>query len=66
MTVMTVNNAPCEINVSRKEHTLEAAIVGDWVLDAETPALEAVLTQLGDGYGHQAACFLNRSSRALG
>jgi len=49
MTVMTVNNAPCEINVSRKEHTLEAAIVGDWVLDAETPALEAVLTQLGDG-----------------
>jgi len=49
MTVMTVNHAPCEINVSRKEHTLEAAIVGDWVLNAETPALEAVLTQLGDG-----------------
>src|SRR5450759_4728765 len=49
MTVMTVNHAPCEINVSRKEHTLEAAIKGDWVLDAETPALEAVLTQLGDG-----------------
>ena len=49
MTVMTVNNAPCEINVSRKEHTLEAAIVGDWVLDAETPALDAVLAQLGDG-----------------
>lgn len=48
MTVMTVNNAPCEINVSRKEHTLEAAIVGDWVLDAMTPNLEAVLSQLGD------------------
>ncbi len=46
---MTVTKAPCEINVSRKEHTLEAAIVGDWVLDAQTPALEAVLTQLGDG-----------------
>ena len=49
MTVMTVNNAPCEINVSRNEHTLEAAIVGDWVLNAETPALDAVLAQLGDG-----------------
>ncbi|MDD5267727.1 MAG: ABC transporter permease [Methylococcales bacterium] len=46
---MTVTNAPCKINVSRKEHTLEAAIAGDWVLDAQTPALEAVLTQLGDG-----------------
>ena len=49
MTVMTATKSPCGINVSRKEHTLEAAIVGDWVLDAQTPALEAVLTQLGDG-----------------
>jgi phospholipid/cholesterol/gamma-HCH transport system permease protein len=49
MTAMAVNNAPCEIKVSRKEHTLEAAFIGDWVLDAETQALEAVLTQLGDG-----------------
>ena len=46
---MTVTKAPCEINVSRKEHTLEVAIVGDWVLDAQTPALEAVLKKLGDG-----------------
>jgi phospholipid/cholesterol/gamma-HCH transport system permease protein len=46
---MTVNNAPCEINLSRKENMLEAAIVGDWVLDAETPALDAVLAQLSDG-----------------
>ena len=49
MTVMTVTNVPCEINVSRKGHTLEAAIVGDWVLEAKTPALETVLAQLGDG-----------------
>ena len=49
MTVMTVNNALCEINVSRNEHTLEAAIVGDWVLNAETPALDAVLTKRGEG-----------------
>jgi phospholipid/cholesterol/gamma-HCH transport system permease protein len=60
---MTVNNAPCEINVSRKEHTLEAAIVGDWVLDAETPALEAVLTQLGDGSDIKRLVF---STEALG
>jgi phospholipid/cholesterol/gamma-HCH transport system permease protein len=46
---MTVTKAPCEINVSRKDHTLEADIVGDWVLGAQTPALEALLTQLGDG-----------------
>ncbi len=45
---MIVNNVPCEINVSRKEHTLEAEIIGDWVLDAETPSLDAVLAQLGE------------------
>jgi len=63
MTVMTVNNAPCEINVSLKEHTLEASIVGDWVLDAETPALEAVLVQLGDGSDVKRLVF---STEALG
>ncbi len=63
MTVMTVNNAPCEINVSRKEHTLEASIAGDWVLDAETPALEAVLAQLGDGSDVKRLVF---STEALG
>jgi phospholipid/cholesterol/gamma-HCH transport system permease protein len=63
MTVMTVNNAPCEINVSRKEHTLEAAIVGDWVLDAEPPALEAVLTQLDDAKDIKLLVF---STEALG
>jgi phospholipid/cholesterol/gamma-HCH transport system permease protein len=63
MTVMTVNNAPCEINVSRKEYTLEAAIAGDWVLDAETPALEAVLAQLGDGTDIKRLVF---STEALG
>jgi phospholipid/cholesterol/gamma-HCH transport system permease protein len=60
---MTVNNAPCEINVSLKEHTLEASIVGDWVLDAETPALEAVLVQLGDGSDVKRLVF---STEALG
>ncbi|MEY3760361.1 MAG: hypothetical protein RIR39_1852 [Pseudomonadota bacterium] len=63
MTVMTVTNVPCEINVSRKEHTLEAAIVGDWVLEAKTPALETVLAQLGDGSGIKRLVF---STDALG
>ena len=49
MTVITANNAPCEIKVSRLEHALEAAFRGDWVLDAETPDIESVLAQLGDG-----------------
>ncbi|HEY5141254.1 MAG TPA: hypothetical protein VIJ25_18365, partial [Methylococcales bacterium] len=49
MTVMTENKAPCAINVSRKENTLEAAIEGDWVLDAEPPALEDLLAQLDKG-----------------
>ena len=63
MTVMAVKNVPCEINLSRKEHTLEAAITGDWVLDAETPAIEAVLAQLGDGTDIKRLVF---STEALG
>lgn len=59
---MTVYNAPCEINVIRKEDTLEAAIAGDWVLDAMTPALETVLTQL-DGTDIKRIVF---STEALG
>jgi phospholipid/cholesterol/gamma-HCH transport system permease protein len=43
------HNFPCEIKVSRQEHTLNAAIIGDWVLNAEPPALDSVLTQLGNG-----------------
>lgn len=60
---MNVNNAPCEINVSRKEHALEVSIVGDWVLDAETPALEPVLTQLDDNKDIKRLIF---STEALG
>ena len=63
MTVLTVNNAPCEINVSLKEHTLEASIVGDWVLDAQTPDLDAVLAQMGDGTDIKQLVF---STEALG
>ncbi len=57
------DNFPCEINVSRQEHTLEAAIAGDWVLGAEPPSLEAVLTQMGDGKDINRLVF---STEALG
>ena len=57
MTVMTATNAPCKINVSRKDQTLEAAIIGDWVLDATIPPLEAVLAQLGGTTGTKRLVF---------
>ena len=57
MTVMTTTNAPCKINVSRKDQTLEAAIIGDWVLDATIPPLEAVLAQLGGTTGTKRLVF---------
>lgn len=63
MTVITANNTPCEINVCRIGQTVEAAIRGDWVLDAETPALEPVFAQLGDGAGINRLVF---STEALG
>jgi phospholipid/cholesterol/gamma-HCH transport system permease protein len=37
---------PCSINVSLKENTLEAALVGDWVLDAKNPQLQTLYAQL--------------------
>lgn len=49
MTVITSDKAPCEINVNRKGHVLEAALVGDWILGAEPPALEGILTPGDDG-----------------
>ena len=54
---MTTTNAPCKINVSRKDQTLEAAIIGDWVLDATIPPLEAVLAQLGGTTGTKRLVF---------
>ncbi len=58
---MTASNAPCKIIVSRKEQTLEAAIIGDWVLDATIPALETVLAQLDDGTGIKRLIFSTES-----
>ena len=57
MTVMTATNVPCKINVSRKDQTLEAAIIGDWVLDATIPPLEAVLAQLDGTTGTKQLVF---------
>jgi phospholipid/cholesterol/gamma-HCH transport system permease protein len=39
---------PCDINVSNRGDTLEAAIAGDWLLDAEIPALESVFAKLDE------------------
>lgn len=46
---MTVKNVACEINVALNGRTLEASIIGDWVLDAQIPSLDIVLAQIGDG-----------------
>ena len=57
MTVMTATDVSCKINVSRKDQTLETVIIGDWVLDAQIPDLDAVLAQLGGGTGIQRLVF---------
>lgn len=46
---MTAKNVPCAINLSRTGTTLVATFVGDWVLTAQPPALDAVFAQLGAG-----------------
>ena len=46
---MTVKNVACEINVALNGRTLDASIIGDWVLDAQIPSLDIVLAQIGDG-----------------
>lgn len=36
----------CEIKLNHKENTLEAVLIGDWVLSAEIPPLQTVYSQL--------------------
>ena len=43
---LMINNTPCELKTSHKQDTLEVTLVGDWVLDADTPSLEPLLTQM--------------------
>ena len=45
---MAIENVACKINFTLKEHTLEASIIGDWVLDAQIPSLDKVLAELTD------------------
>lgn len=35
-----VENIPCSLKITRKENTIEAALAGDWVMDAEVPDLQ--------------------------
>ncbi|PPD02447.1 MAG: hypothetical protein CTY29_12945 [Methylobacter sp.] len=41
-----VENIPCSLKINRKENTIEAALAGDWVMDAEVPDLQPVYSQL--------------------
>jgi len=49
MTMKTINNIPCELKTTLKIDTLEVSIIGDWVLEAETPDLAILLAHLGEG-----------------
>jgi phospholipid/cholesterol/gamma-HCH transport system permease protein len=60
---MPVTKIPCAINLSRRDNTVEAAFIGDWLLGAKPPPLEPVLTQLGAGNGIERLSF---STEALG
>jgi phospholipid/cholesterol/gamma-HCH transport system permease protein len=44
--MLNTATAPCAIQVSVKENSLEAAFVGDWVMQTDIPALQAIYAQL--------------------
>lgn len=54
---------PCDIKVSRRGDALEAAIAGDWLLDAEIPVLESVFAKLDEATDIKRLVF---STEALG
>ncbi len=60
---MTVNHLPCEINLAQQDSSLEFALAGDWVLDADTPSLEPLLAQLTKDSGVKRLVF---STKDLG
>jgi len=44
------DQVPCALNFTQKDNTLEAAFVGDWVLETKVavPTIETIFAQLGD------------------
>ena len=43
---MIATHFPCEIKFVQHDATIELALVGDWVLDADAPSLEPLLAQM--------------------
>jgi phospholipid/cholesterol/gamma-HCH transport system permease protein len=41
-----INSTPCELKTRCQQDLLEVTLIGDWVLDADTPSLEPLLTQM--------------------
>ena len=61
--VMIATYLPCEIKLIQHDATIELALAGDWVLDADTPSLEPLLTQMLKGSTIKRLVF---STQALG
>ena len=43
---MIATHLPCEIKLIQHDATIELALAGDWVLDADAPSLEQLLAQM--------------------
>ena len=43
---MIATHLPCEIKLIQHDATIELALAGDWVLDADAPSLEPLLAQM--------------------
>ena len=43
---MIATHLPCEIKLIQHDATIELALAGDWVLDADAPSLEPLLAQI--------------------
>ena len=60
---MLTNHVPCEIKIVHIDTMLELILVGDWVLDADTPSLDPLLAQMIKGSTIKRLVF---STEALG
>lgn len=58
---MTINHLPCEIKIAQHDKTLELALLGDWVLDADAPSLQPFLDQMLKGSSIQRVIFSTKN-----
>jgi len=61
MTQSYVNEVLCKLDVTLHQETLEVSLVGDWVLEAKTPCLNALLTQMQASSGIKQVVFSTQS-----